>query len=81
MKNLETKLSDEKKIILEAEKIINQENLNNIVNTPTDFSSVKGSTIDKKSLPVKRGKITEKSSFYFYLDLLLFWQFFLLYLD
>lgn len=60
MKNLETKLSDEKKIILEAEKIINQENLNNIVNTPTDFSSVKDSTIDKKSLPVKKGENNRK---------------------
>lgn len=62
MKNLETKLSDEKRIILEAEKIIDKENLNT-VNTLKNSNGIKETPIDKKSLPVKKEKNNKKKIF------------------
>lgn len=61
MKDLETKLSNEKKIILEAEKIINNENLKT-ANAHQKINNKKEGPIDQKSLPVKKSTNKRKTT-------------------
>lgn len=70
MKKLETKLSDDKKIILEAEKIINKENSTSINNSSKSTTTVENN-IDNKSLPVKKKNSNSKKVLIIILGLLI----------